>query len=64
MPAMMLGNRISVVPSGTVRPAPAISSVSRAHDGGSRRYSMTCGSILAWRISAKVLREVLQAGLW
>ena len=40
------------------------SAVSRARDGGVFRYSITCGSTPALRISARVLRDVPQAGLW
>ena len=32
-------------------------------EGGVLRYSMTTGSMPAWRISASVLREVPHAGL-
>jgi len=36
---------------------------SRARLGGSTRYSMTSGSMPAWRINAKVFREVPHLGL-
>ena len=41
----------------------AISSRSFSLEGGVLRYSMTTGSMPAWRISASVLRDVPQAGL-
>src|SRR3954454_11341643 len=33
-------------------------------EGGVLRYSITTGSMPAWRISASVLRDVPHAGLW
>jgi hypothetical protein len=42
----------------------AMSCASMARLGGVLRYSMTCGSTPEVRISASVLRDVPQAGLW
>ena len=40
------------------------SQATMVRDGGVFRYSTTCGSMPAFRIIAKVLRDVPQAGLW
>lgn len=41
-----------------------INAMSRSRLGGFLRYSMMCGSTPLWRIIARTLREVPQAGLW
>jgi hypothetical protein len=45
-------------------PASRISAASCSRVGVSFRYSTTSGSMPAWRMSASVLRDVPQRGLW
>ena len=50
--------------SRTPMPISAISFFSSSRDGGVSRYRITVGSAPLLRISAEVLQDVPQAGLW